>query len=123
MTFTYTPGASPSDTTLVRYYTRDTVSSAAMWTDEEIAMVLAQKGSVGAAAQSLLENKITEISNNPNMKADWLQVDWATALAALKIALANVKNEFGLGWQVDSGGQHSYRPDTLQKEAPDYGEE
>lgn len=123
MTFTYTPSATPDDVTLVRYYVRDTDSSAAMWSDEEINMILSQKGSVGAASKSLLENKITELSNNPDMKADWLQVDWATALAALKLALANVTREFGLGWQLSSGGQHAYRPDSLQKEAPDYGEE
>jgi hypothetical protein len=44
-------------------------------------------------------------------------------LEALKIALANVRTEFGLGWQSSSGGQHSYRPDSLLKEAPDYGED
>lgn len=122
MTFTYTPSATPTDTTLVRYYTRDTDSSVAMWTDEEIAMILAQKGSVGAASQSLLVNKITELSNNPDMQADWLRVNWATTLEALKIALVNVISDFGLGWQSGDTAQHSYRPDTLQKEPPDYGE-
>ncbi len=123
MTFTYTPSATPTDLALIRFYTRDVDSSAAMWSDEEIAMMLAQKGSVGATCVTLLNNKITELSNNPNMQADWLRVDWSTTLEALKIALATVKTEFGLGWQSSSGGQHSYRPDSLQKEPPDYGEE
>lgn len=122
MTFTYTPSATPTDLTLIRYYITDRDSTVAMYTDEEINMVLGQKGSVGAASVSLLQNKITELSNNPDMQADWLRVNWATTLDALKTALANVKQEFGLGWQVSSGGQHSYRPDSLQKEAPDYGE-
>jgi hypothetical protein len=47
----------------------------------------------------------------------------ATAITAWKGLLAEKKQEFGLGWQSSSGGQHSYRPDTLQKQAPDYGEE
>jgi len=123
MTFTYTPSTTPTDLTKVRYYIQDTDSTVAMYTDEEINMVLAIEGTVGAASVSLLKRKITELSNNPNMQADWLRVDWSTTLAALKVALADVKTEFGLGWQSSSGGQHSYRPDTLLKEAPDYGEE
>jgi len=123
MTFTYTPSTTPTDLTKVRYYIQDTDSTVAMYTDEEINMVLAIEGTVGAASVSLLKRKITELSNNPNMQADWLRVDWSTTLAALKVALAEVKTEFGLGWQSSSGGQHSYRPDTLLKEAPDYGEE
>lgn len=122
MAFTYSPSATPDDLTLTRYYVRDTVEASAMWTDDEIDMVLALKGSVEAASISLLQNRITELSNNPNMKADWLQVDWATALSALKTTLAELKQEFGLGWQLSSGGQHVYRPDSLQKEPPDYGE-
>lgn len=123
MTFTYTPSTTPTDLTKVRYYIQDTDSTVAMYTDEEINMVLAIEGTVGAASVSLLKRKITELSNNPNMQADWLRVDWSTTLAALKVALAEVKTEFGLGWQSSSGGQHSYRPDSLLKEAPDYGEE
>jgi len=123
MTFTYTPSTTPTDLTKVRYTIQDTDSTVAMYTDEEINMVLAIEGTVGAASVSLLKRKITELSNNPNMQADWLRVDWSTTLAALKVALAEVKTEFGLGWQSSSGGQHSYRPDTLLKEAPDYGEE
>jgi hypothetical protein len=123
MTFTYEPSATADDVTLVRYYISDTVRETAMYSDEEITMIVARKGTVGAAAQSLLEGKIRELSNNPNMQADWLRVDWSTTLEALKTALAAVKSEFGLGWQSSSGGQHSYRPDTLLKEAPDYGEE
>lgn len=123
MTFTYNPSATPDNVTLVRYYTSDRDRDTAMWSDEEITMVVAQRGSVGAACESLLKNKITELSNNPNMQADWLRVDWSTTLEALKSTLASVKAEFGLGATIDSGGRHAYRPDTLQKEPPDYGEE
>lgn len=123
MTFTYAISTTPTDLTLVRFYTGDTVSETAMWQDDEINMILAVDGSVGLASQTLLERKITEIANNPDMKADWLQINWGTSLEALQTALANVKRKFGLGWRDSSGGQHSYRPDTLQKEAPDYGEE
>lgn len=123
MTFTYEPSSTPDNVTLVRYYTSDTDRDTAMWDDETISMVLAQKGSVGAASVSLLESKLRELGNNPNMQADWLRVDWSTTFAALNTALANVKTEFGLGWHVVSGGQHSYRPDTLLKAPPDYGEE
>lgn len=123
MAFTYTPSTTPTDLTKVRYYIADTDSTTAMFQDDEINMALAMEGSVGAACVSLLKRKITELSNNPNMQADWLRVDWSTTLEALKTALAEVKTQFGLGWQSSSGGQHSYRPDTLLKEAPDYGED
>jgi hypothetical protein len=123
MTFTYEPGSAADNVTLVRFYTADTDRDTMMHSDEEISMMMTQKGSVAAASESLLKKKISELSNNPNMQADWLRVDWSTTLEALKIALANLRSEFGLGWVSQSGGQHSYRSDSLLKEAPDYGEE
>jgi hypothetical protein len=123
MTFTYTPSTTPTDLTLVRYHTSDTVSATAIHSDEEINMVLAVEGTVGKAVVSLIKKIMAMLAAEPDMKADWLQIDWRRSAENWKTLLAEKKAEFGLGWQVSSGGQHAYRPDSLQKESPDYGEE
>lgn len=123
MAFTYTPASSPDDITLVRYHTSDTVSATAIWQDDEIEMVLAIEGSVGKAVISLIKNAIAKLAAEPDMKADWLQIDWRRSAENWKTLLSEKKQEFGLGWQVNTGVQHAYRPDSLQKEAPDYEEE
>lgn len=123
MAFTYTPGTTPSDLTKIRYYIQDTDSAAAIYSDEEINMVLAMEGTVGKAVISLIRRIVAKISNEPDMKADWLQIDYRRSADYWWKLLADAKVELGLGWQVSSGGQHAYRPDSLQKESPDYGEE
>ncbi len=122
MTFTYAISTTPTDLTKVRYYTGDTDSTAVMWTDEEINMVLAVEGSVGAAVISLIKSAITKLANEPDMKADWLSIDWRRSADQWKLLLTERRREFGLGPQIDSGGRHAFRPDTLQKDPPDYGE-
>lgn len=122
MTFTYNL-AVPDDITRVRRHISDTDAATAIYSDEEITFFLAEEGTVAKTVIACIKQVIAKLSMEPNMKADWLQVDWATAMAGWKSLLAEKKSEFGLGFQVSSGGQHSYRPDTLQKEAPDYGEE
>src|SRR6185369_13724186 len=123
MTFTYTISTTPTDLTKVRYYTGDTDSTAAIWQDDEINMVLALEGSVGGAVVSLIKSILRKLSAEPDMKADWLSVDWRSSRETWLTMLGKAEQDFGLGWQDSSGGQHSYRPDTLQKTAPDYGEE
>jgi hypothetical protein len=122
MTFTYNL-AVPNDITRVRRHISDTVEATAIYSDEEITFFLAEEGTVAKTVIACIKQIKAKLAAEPNMKADWLQVDWASAMAAWDKLLAEKKTEFGLGWQVSSGGQHSYRPDSLQKEAPDYGEE
>lgn len=123
MTFTYAISNTPTDLTKVRYYTGDTDSTAAIWQDDEINMVLALEGSVGGAVVSLIKSIMRKLANEPDMKADWLSVDWRSSREQWAILLAKAERDFGLGWQDASSSQHSYRPDTLQKEPPDYDEE
>lgn len=123
MTFTYTISATPTDLTKVRYYTGDTDSTAAIWQDDEINMVIALEGSVGGAVVSLIKSILRKLAAEPDMKADWLSVDWRSSRETWLTMLGKAEQDFGLGWQDSSGGQHSYRPDTLLKEPPDYGEE
>lgn len=122
MTFTYTISTTPTDLTKVRYHTGDTDSATAMWQDDEINMVLAMEGSVGGAVISLIKSAIIKLANEPDMQADWLKIDWRRSSDAWFKLLDDKKQELGQGWSVTSGGQHSYRPDSLQKEPPDYGE-
>lgn len=122
MTFTYNL-VTPNDITRVRSHISDTVQATALYSDEEITFFLSEEGSVAKTVIRCIRQVIAKLAAEPNMKADWLQVDWATGLAAWKSLLAEKKSEFGLGWQLTSGGEHSFRPDSLQKEAPDYGEE
>lgn len=121
MTFTYDL-ATPNDITRVRSHISDTVEATAIYSDEEINFFLSEEGSVAKTVIRCIRQVIAKLAAEPNMKADWLQVDWATAQAAWKTLLAEKKSEFGLGWQSSSGGQHSYRPDSLQKKPPYYGE-
>jgi hypothetical protein len=122
MSFTYNL-ATPDDIARVRRHISDTAEATAIFSDEEITFFLAEEGTVAKTVIACIKQVIAKLAAEPNMKADWLQIDWASAIAAWRGLLAEKKTEFGLGWQVSSGGQHSFRPDTLQKEAPDYGEE
>ena len=118
MTFTYSPGTSPSDLTLVRYHIGDTVESGALWSDEEINMVLSQESSVGAAVVSLIQSTIA-IYSEPDFKADWLTVSPSKAVAGLQRLLLAKRKEFGIP-AVSSSTVHTWRPDSLQTEQPDY---
>lgn len=122
MTFTYTPSASPDNVTLVRFYTRDTDSTAALNSDEEINMMLSVKGGVGPAIVAIIKSAIAALAQEPDMSADWLKIDWRRSSEEWQLLLTEARREFGLGPQIDSGGRHAYRPDTLQKSPPDYGE-
>jgi hypothetical protein len=122
MSFSYDL-VTPTDVTRVRRHISDTEEATAIYSDEEISFILSEEGTVAKAVIACIKQVIAKLAAEPNMKADWLQIDWATAITAWKGLLAEKKQEFGLGWQSSSGGQHSYRPDTLQKAPPDYGEE
>lgn len=121
MTFTYTPSA-PDDLTYVRYYTGDTDSATAMWTDEEINMVLALEASVGGAVISLIKSAIARLALEPDMTADWLRVDWRRSTDSWKTLLGEMKEKFGQGWSLTSSALDTYRPDTFLTEVPDYND-
>lgn len=122
MTFSFDL-VTPTDVTRVRRHISDTDETTAIFSDEEIQFNLDEEGTVNKAVIALIKQIIAKLSNEPDMKADWLQIDWRRSSDAWFKLLEDKKQEFGLGWHVVSGGQHSYRPDSLQKEAPDYGEE
>lgn len=120
MAFTYTPSSTPSDRTLVRYHTGDTESATAMWQDDEIDMVLAVEGSVGAAVISLIKSAMTRLAREPDMQADWLKIDWRRSAESWMALLGQKKEEFGLGWSMTASALPTWRDDSHQTEAPDY---
>lgn len=122
MTFSYDL-VTPTDVTRVRRHISDTDETTAIFSDEEIQFNLDEEGTVNKAVIALIKQIIAKLSNEPDMKADWLQIDWRRSSEAWFKMLSDKKREFGLGAVIDSGGRHSFRPDTLQKTAPDYGEE
>lgn len=122
MTFSYTPSA-VNNVTRVRYHLRDTDESAAMFTDEEIEMVISEEGSYQAAVISLIQSTIAQISREPDMSADWLKIDWRRSVASWQALLSEKKKAFNLGWSISATSHHIYRADSLQKSEPDYDEE
>jgi len=122
MTFSYDL-VTPTDVTRVRRHIGDTDQTTAMFPDEEIQFILDEEGSVGAAVIACIKTIKARLSMEPDMQADWLKVDWRRSAEGWNTLLEEKKQEFGLGWHSGDSAQHSYRPDSLQKTAPDYGEE
>jgi hypothetical protein len=115
MTFTYTPATSPTATTLVRYHVSDTVEASAIFTDEEIEMVLAVEGSVGKAVVSLINAIIGRLSREPDMTADWLTISWRRSSDAWMKLLDQKKQEFGVGvFTISTTAVNPFRIDSLQ---------
>lgn len=109
MTFTYLPGATPDDNTLIRFHVGDTVEGEHYLSDEEIALLLAEAGSVSAGVLSAITFIIARLSQ-PNFKADWLTVDNATARKGFEGLLALKRREFGVA-AVAGGVQSVSRSD------------
>jgi len=94
--FTYTPSATPDDITRVRYHIGDTVEATAIFTDAEITMEIAESGGWQLAVLNCIRSIIAKLSAEPNFTADWLRVDYATALAGYQKLLALKANQFGM---------------------------
>lgn len=121
MTFTYT--LSPvSDLTRVRFHTADTVEPA-MFTDEEINFVLAEKAGESVPWQAtviaLLVNIIQKMSLTPDFGADWLSVNAADARKNLQQLLNQKRREFGIP-AITATVVHRYRADSRADSVPDF---
>jgi len=95
MAFTYAPSATPSDITRVRYHIGDTTEATAIFSDEEITMAIAESGNWQLAVLGCIRSIIARISAEPSFTADWLRVDYATALAGYQKLLAIKAAQFG----------------------------
>lgn len=118
MTFTYTYDTSVNRD-LVRYHLNDIDSETAMFSDEQITMALSVEGGVSGAVIALIKQHQMKLAQEPDLKADWLSVDWKRSAAYWEKLLAEKRREFGISSRSGSA-VHVYRADSLQTEAPDY---
>lgn len=131
MTFTYAPSASPSDKDKVRYHISDTDEDSAIFSDEEIAMVLAmESNNIGKTVISLINSIVAKLSHEPDMTADWLTISWRRSSDAWRALLAEKRKAFGLGFTMSTTQVDAYRKDSLQRPAdgqttytPDYSDD
>lgn len=120
MTFSYSPFTANKDR--VRFHIGDTDSTQAWFTDEELTAIITEAGSWQAAVIACLKNMIARLASEPTMRADWLQVDYATALKNLNDLLKNKASELGVtaGRSVTGAVVQTYRPDSDQTAEIDY---
>ena len=120
MTFTYDGDPSATDVEFVRFYLQDTVSTAAIFTDEEISFEISEAGSKKAACVSLIDVILAKLNHEPDGRADWLQVDWRRSSENWMKLKDQLERRFGGGNKRTASARHVYRADSLADEAPDY---
>lgn len=120
MAFTYnTPFE--NDVDRVRFALGDTDSSAAKFQDEEIEALLAEEGDWQRATLACIDNLVARLSV-PNFRADWLQVDHASARQGYEALRRQLARKFRLGVSLAGGAVHTYRADSGLTAEPDYSE-
>lgn len=117
MTFTYTENLT-DDVDFVRFHTGDVVSSQAWMSDELITSLVSTTGSKERAVIAAFRHIITRLSQ-PNFRADWLQVDNASARAGYEKLLTEKKRELGIS-TITADVVHTYRGDSAATEEPDF---
>lgn len=122
MTFTYTFNfAIPRDR--IRFELGDTVSTNALYQDEEITAALTESDNEWKPTViMLIDGIIARLSRTPNTTADWLKVDVTSMLKAY-MALRDKKiDEYGLtnDGELLSGSVNTYRTDSNATEEPTY---
>lgn len=113
MTFTYTPSATPSDTTRVRFHLGDTEQAVAIFSDEEIAMLLAENTTWQSAVIGGIKAILAKIAVLPDTTADWLRVEYGRSADGWQKLLAIKQAEFGVG-RFTAVATPTYRLDSLQ---------
>lgn len=119
MAFTYTPSATPTDLTRVRFHIGDTVEAAAIFEDAEIEMAIAEAGGWQQAVVYCLQTIIAKISAEPDFKADWLSVEMGRSLEGYKALISEKRRLFNIA-ALTAAAKPVYRSDSLQTSAPDW---
>lgn len=122
MSFTYDLTAPVADVSRVRFHISDTDEDTAIFSDDEIAFAIDEAGDWQRAVVMLIRSVLAKLAAEPDMQADWLRIDWRRSADGWKALLSEKKQQFGLGARSATAGRHAYRPDSLQKEPPDYEE-
>jgi hypothetical protein len=117
MTFTYDVSLS-TDLALVRFHIGDTDANAYFLEDATITALLTSETSVGGAVIASIRHILARLSQ-PNFKADWLQVDLASARKGYQALLDVKQQEFGLS-AITTTIRRVYRADSTATEEPDY---
>lgn len=117
MAFTYTEDLTV-DRDFVRFHTGDTREGESYLSDAIITSLLAIEATKQQAVIAAIKYIIAQLST-PNFRADWLQVDYATARKSYTMLLREKQREFGLN-AITSRAQHNYRADGTLSKAPDY---
>ena len=119
MSFTYTPSATPSDTTRVRFHLGDTDATVAIFSDEEIAMLIAENTDWQGAVIGGIKHILAKVASQPDVTADWLRVDFGRSATGWQNLLRTKLSEFGLG-RVTATAYPVYRADSFQTSDFDY---
>lgn len=117
MAFTYL-GDLSTDLDKVRFHLGDTDESGYWLEDATITALLSSEGSVGGAVVAGIRYILRKLSQ-PNFKADWLQVDNASARKGWEAALKEAQKTFGIS-ALSARAVHVYRADSRQTKEPDY---
>lgn len=115
MTFTYDL-TNVTDLTRVRYHLQDTNPDGPLFSDEEINFAISEKLTYQRATVSLIQALIARMANEPDFRADWLNVNRASQLAKYQELLKQKRAEFGLN-MLTATGVPVYRSDSDQTEA------
>jgi hypothetical protein len=117
MTYTYSLSTNIGKIRLEIADTNDGTGGQAKLTDEEIQYAIDNGGStIGywvIKALLLIRAKL----NDPNFKADWLEVDLKTARESMDAFIADKRREYGISAVTATTG-YAWRPDSNQTEAP-----
>lgn len=110
-----------NDISRVRFNIGDVNGDRAIFSDEIITAVIIEVGTWQAAVIACIQDIIAQLTAQPNFRADWLSVDYTTALANyqallnLKARQLNVPNG-----QITATSSYLWRPDSNQQSSPAY---
>jgi hypothetical protein len=121
VSFTYTEAPATVDLDFCRFHTGDVISDESLLSDELLTSLITLTGSKEGAVIAGIEHKIDRV-NQPNFRADWLQMTSDEYVKALERQLARKKIDLGVGGggTVVSESSPVYRADSEQTEVPDY---
>lgn len=112
MTFTYDLIPPVGDVTRVRFHIRDTDSATAIFSDEEIEFAIDEEGDWKGAVVALVRGIIGQLAREPDMRVDWMSVNWRTSIEAWQSLLSQFEDKFGLnsdGVSSSGGGSRAER--------------
>lgn len=119
MAFTYGEDLT-TDRDFVRFHTGDVLAATSLLSDALITSLVSVAGSKERAVIQAIQHKIAILSD-PNFKADWLEIDNASAVKSLQALLTLKRAELGIP-RFSATVTHVYRADSGATEEPDYSD-